>query len=118
MQPYIDAALAGDWVAQVTVVTRPDLDPDLLAHLMAQPDLDKQVQLAIAERRDIGTEVLGWAAGSDSGVVLHRVIVHTTSPLHLVRAIRYRAEAQERPVWDALAEHADRVLARRDREEV
>ena len=42
----------GDWLAQVTAVTRPALNADLLAAIIARPEVDEQIQLAIVERRD------------------------------------------------------------------
>jgi hypothetical protein len=106
-------ALEGDWLAQVTAVTRPDLSADLLAAIIAQPKVDEQVQLAIVERRDITVQTLDWAAGSDSAVVLHRVIGHDLAPLRTVRSIRDRAADLDRDIWEAVVEHADRVLQRR-----
>jgi hypothetical protein len=105
-------AREGDWLAQVTAVTRPDLRADLLAAIIAQPEVDEQVQLAIVERRDITTQTLDWAAGSDSAVVLHRGIGHALVPLRTVRSIRNRAAALDGDIWEAVVEHADRVLQR------
>jgi hypothetical protein len=111
---FEERALAGDWRAQVTVITRHHMDPGILAAILNQPGLHDQVQLAITERRDVTVEQLEFLAQrTESAVVINRIIQNRTVPLDVIEAIRDNASTLEGKVWSEVVEHADRVLARR-----
>lgn len=111
---YIQRALSGDWRAQITVLTRSSVDPEVLVAIMGKPELHEEVQLAIIGRRDAAVEQLEWVAHrTESAVVLNRTVGDDRTPVETVRAIRDRAAGLEGDRWSNLAEHADRVLLRR-----
>ena len=111
---FEELALAGDWRAQVTVITRHNVDPGVLAAILNQPELHESVQLAITERRDVSVEQLEFLAQrTESAVVINRIIQNRTVPLELIEAIRDNALTLEGKVWSEVVEHADRVLASR-----
>ena len=111
---FEELALAGDWRAQVTVITRHNVDPGVLAAILNQPELHDQVQLAITERGDVALEQLEFLAQrTESAVVINRIIQNRTVPLELIEAIRDNARTLEGRVWSEVVEHADRVLASR-----
>jgi hypothetical protein len=73
-----ERALAGDWRAQIAVITRQNVDPAVLAAVLNQPGLHEQVQLAITERRDVTVEQLEFLAQrTESAVVINRIIQPT-----------------------------------------
>jgi hypothetical protein len=111
---FEELALGGDWLAQVTVLTRHHVDPGILAAILNQPELHDSVQLAITERRDVTVEQLEFLAQrTESAVVINRIIQNRTVPLELIEAIRDNALTLEGKVWSEVVEHADRVLASR-----
>lgn len=110
----LERALAGDWRAQVAVVTRQTVDPDVMAAILNLPDLHQEVQLCIIERRDVTLEQLEFLAQrTSSGVVINRIIQNKIVPDELIEAIRDTAAGLEGKVWFEVTEHAGRVLARR-----
>ncbi|NMR32470.1 hypothetical protein [Crystallibacter degradans] len=107
-------ALAGDWRAQIAVITRPSVDPAVLAAILNQPGLHEQVQLAVTERRDVTVEQLEFLAQrTESAVVINRIIMNTMTPTEAIEAVRANALTLEGKIWSEVAEHADRVLAAR-----
>lgn len=107
-------ARAGDWKAQVTVLTRSTINPDLLAAIMSQPEIHDQVMLAIIGRRDSTSETMDWAAGrTSSAVVLNRIVQSDETDTETIKAIRGGAAAHSEDRWRYLVEHADRQLKRR-----
>lgn len=109
-----ELALAGDWRAQIAVITRPNVDPTVLAAILNQPELHEQVQLTITERRDVTVEQLEFLAQrTESAVVINRIIMNWTTPIEVIEAIRANALTLEGKVWFEVVEHADRVLAAR-----
>ncbi|WP_139006937.1 hypothetical protein [Arthrobacter crystallopoietes] len=109
-----ERALAGDWRAQIAVITRPNVEPAILTAILNQPGLHEQVQLAITERRDVTVEQLEFLAQrTESAVVINRIIMKTMTPIEVIEAIRANALTLEGKVWFEVAEHADRVLAGR-----
>lgn len=111
---FEERALAGDWRAQVTVLTRHHVDPGVLAAILNQPELHESVQLAVTERRDVTVEQLEFLAQrTDSAVVINRIIQNRAVPLELIEAIRDNALTLEGKVWFEVVEHAERVLTSR-----
>ena len=111
---FEELALGGDWLAQVTVLTRHNVDPGILGMILNRPELHESVQLAITERRDVTVEQLEFLAQrTESAVVINRIIQNRTVPLELIEAIRDNARTLEGKVWYEVVEHADRVLASR-----
>jgi hypothetical protein len=111
---FEELALAGDWRAQVTVITRHHVDPGVLAAILNRPGLHESVQLAVTERRDVTVEQLEFLAQrTESAVVINRIIQNRTVPVDVIEAIRENALTLEGKVWAEVVEHADRVLARR-----
>ena len=111
---FEEQALGGDWLAQVTVLTRHHVDPGILGVILNRPELHESVQLAITERRDVTVEQLEFLAQrTESAVVINRIIQNRTVPLELIEAIRDNALTLEGKVWYEVVEHADRVLASR-----
>ena len=111
---FEELALAGDWRAQVTVLTRHNVDPGILGVILNRPELHESVQLAITERRDVTVEQLEFLAQrTESAVVINRIIQNRSVPVELVEAIRENARTLEGKVWYEVVEHADRVLASR-----
>lgn len=103
------AALAGDWRAASTVLSRANVKPEILAALMT-PDAHLEVILAVLGRHDITLEHLAWAATFDNAQVLGRVVSNPKTTTALVREIRERAAAKDGEVWVELCAFADRVL--------
>ncbi|NMR32066.1 hypothetical protein [Crystallibacter degradans] len=102
-------ALEGDWRAQIAVITRPIVDPAVLAAILNQPGLHEQVQLVITERRDVTVEQLEFLAQrTASAVVINRIIMTTTTPIEVIEAIRANALTLEDKIWFEVAEHAGR----------
>lgn len=111
---FEERALAGDWRAQVTVLTRHNVDPGVLAAILNQPELHESAQLAITERRDVTVEQLEFLAQrTSSAVVINRIIQNRSVPLDLIEAIRDNARTLEGKVWFEVVQHADRVLISR-----
>ncbi|ERI35201.2 hypothetical protein IG195_21755 (plasmid) [Arthrobacter sp. TES] len=109
-----ESALAGDWRAQIAVITRPNVEPAVLAAILNQPGLHEQVQLAITERRDVTVEQLEFLAQrTESAMVINRIIMNATTPIEVIEAIRANALTLESKVWVEVVERADRVLAAR-----
>lgn len=109
-----ERALAGDWRAQIAVITRQTVDPAVLAAILNQPELHEQVQLAITERRDATVDQLEFLAPrTESAVVINRIIMNWTTPIEVIEAIRTNALTLEGKVWFEVVEHAGRVLAAR-----
>ena len=121
-QPYDAAlfeerALAGDWRAQITVLSRQSVDPVVLAAILNQPGLHHQVQLALTERGDVTVEQLEFLAQrAESAIVIHRIIQSSEVSVELIRAIRENALGLEGKIWFEVVEHADRVLVSREQE--
>lgn len=114
-EAYEAKALSGDWRAQVTVLTRSSIKPDVLSGIIGQPDLHQEVQLALIDRRDCSPEILDWVASrTSSAVVLNRIVMTDRTDVETVKAIRDSAEKLDEPRWRYLVEHADRVLKRRE----
>lgn len=114
---FEERALAGDWRAQITVLTRQSVDPDVLAAFLNQPGLHDQVQLVITERRDVTVEELEFLAQrTGSAVVINSIIGHPRTPVELIEAIRDKALTLEGKVWHEVAEYAGRVLAATEQE--
>lgn len=87
-------ARAGDWRAQITVLTRSTIDPDMLSAIMSQPELHDQVMLAIIERRGSTSETMDWAASrTSSAVVLNRIVQSDKTGPETIKAIRTGAAA-------------------------
>lgn len=111
---FIQRALSGDWRAQITVLTRSSINPEVLVAIMQQSPLHQEVQLAIIGRRDATVDQLELVAQrTESAVVLNRIVGDDRTPVETVGVIRERAVGLEGDIWRFLAQHADRVLARR-----
>lgn len=107
-------ARAGDWKAQITVLTRSSVDSEVLAAIMSQPEIHDQVMLAIIGRRDSTSETMDWAARrTSSAVVLNRIVQSDKTDPETIKAIRAGAAGPAEDRWRYLVEHADRQLKRR-----
>ncbi|MET4144418.1 hypothetical protein [Arthrobacter sp. UYCo732] len=91
-------AVAGDWHAAVSVLSRASVDPDVLAALMTD-DAHIEVRLALAMRSDVTAEQLAWCAQCESAFMLNRLVAHPTTPLTTVKDIRDRSADREGEVW-------------------
>lgn len=58
-------AIAGDWKAAASVLSRASVDPEVLSQLMT-PDAHLEVRIALASRSDVTAEQLDWCAQCDS----------------------------------------------------
>jgi hypothetical protein len=105
------AALAGDWRAAASVLSRSVVKPEVLAALMT-PEAHREVVLGVLGRPDVTPEQIAWAATFDDAHALGRIVSNPKTPLALVRDIRDRAAAKEGDVWVHLRDYADRVLNR------
>lgn len=111
MDVFEARALQGDWLAAVTVLSRPSIGPEVLEALMT-PDADKEVVLGVLSRPDVTVEHIAWAASFDNAQVLGRVASNPKTPMSLVREIRERAQGRPEDIWVHLAAYCGRVLAR------
>jgi hypothetical protein len=106
------AALAGDWRAASTVLSRASVKPEILTALMTT-DAHLEVVLAVLGRQDITLEQLAWASSFDNAQVLGRVVSNPKSSTALIRDIRERVAVKDGEIWVELRAFADRVLSRR-----
>ncbi|MET4144424.1 hypothetical protein [Arthrobacter sp. UYCo732] len=109
-------ALAGDWRAAISVLSRAALKPEVLAALMNN-DAHIEVRLALAMRSDVSAEQLAWCAQTDSTHMLNRLVAHPRTPLSTIKGIRDRSGGMEGEVWTLLDSYAERTAERRVREQ-
>lgn len=106
-------AIAGDWHAAVSVLSRASLKPEVLTQLMV-PDAHDEVRIALAMRTDVTPAQLKWAADCDSPFLLNRLVAHPKTPIDTVRDIRAKAKERTGEVWEMLEEYAARTLDQSD----
>lgn len=105
-------AIAGDWKAAISVLSRASLKPEVRAALMTD-DAHDEVRIALAMRSDVAPDELDWCARTtDSTFILNRLVSHPRTPTATLRAIRTKALANTGDPWERLAEYATRVLDR------
>lgn len=104
-------ALAGDWKAAVSVLSRSSLRAEVIAGLMAG-DAHDEVRIALAMRSDVTPEQLSWVAQCDNTFILNRLVAHPKTPLSTVRDIRDRAADRECEHRTLLQEYAGRTVER------
>lgn len=115
MDEFETRALQGDWLAALTVLSRPNIKPEVLEALMV-PGADKEVVLGVLSRPDVTPDQIAWAASFDNAQILGRVVSNPKTPLPLVREIRERAEVRPEDVWVHLAAYCGRVIDRAAKE--
>ncbi|UZX02482.1 hypothetical protein F8G81_07520 [Arthrobacter sp. CDRTa11] len=108
-------AIAGDWKAAISVLSRASLKPEVLSVLMTE-DAHIEVRLALAMRPDVTPEQLAWCAETDDAHMLNRLIAHPRTPLSTIKGIRDRSEGMAGEVWTLLHAYATRTAERRVRE--
>jgi hypothetical protein len=74
-ETFEKAALAGDWKAAISVLSRASVDPAVLAQLMTN-DAHDEVRIALAMRDEVTPEQLTWCAQCDSPFILNRLVSH------------------------------------------
>lgn len=109
-------ALAGDWHAAVSVLSRATLKPEVLSALMTD-DAHIEIRIALAMRSDVTPEQLSWCSETDNTFILNRLVSHPKTPLGTVKGIRDRSEGMEGEVWTMLHDFADRTVERLVREQ-
>jgi hypothetical protein len=113
-------AIAGDWNAAISVLSRASLDPEVLRQLMTD-HAHIEVGIALAMRADVTAEQLTWCSQCDSAFVLNRLVSHPKTPLATVKSIRDRSEGRTEgrteATWAMLHEYAERTIQRRVREQ-
>jgi hypothetical protein len=110
------AALAGDWHAAVSVLSRASLKPKVLEALMVD-DAHIEVRIALAMRPDVTPEQIEWCAQCESPFLLNRLVSHPRTPLSTLRDIRDRSEGRTEATWAMLNEYAQRTVERLVREQ-
>ncbi|AOY72058.1 hypothetical protein ARZXY2_2528 [Arthrobacter sp. ZXY-2] len=111
MDEFETKALAGDWRAACTVLSRASIRPEVLDALMTR-DAHVEVVFAVLSRWGVTLDHLAWAATFDDPRILGRVVSNPKTPLSMVRDIRERAEGRPEDVWVHLEAYCGRVLAR------
>ncbi|MFJ4026008.1 hypothetical protein ACIPWF_00870 [Paenarthrobacter sp. NPDC089989] len=111
MDEYERKALAGDWRAACTVLSRAAIKPEVLEALMTS-DAHVEVVSGVMGRWGLTVEQLAWAATFDDCRILGRVVSNPKTPLPIVREIRERAAARPEDVWVHLEAYCGRVLDR------
>lgn len=109
------AAIAGDWRAAVSVLSRATVKPEVLEALMV-PGAHDEVRIALAARTDVTPEQLDWCSQCDSPFILNRLVSHPCTPLATIKDIRDRSADLEGEVWTMLHDYATRTVERRVRE--
>lgn len=113
---YERRAIAGEWRAAVTILSRASVNPDVLKALMT-PEAHDEVRLAIAMRPDLTPGQTDWIASTtDSTFVLNRMVAHGKAATNTLRDIRSRALEESGETWRMLAEYATGTLERGGRE--
>jgi hypothetical protein len=105
-------AIAGEWKAAISVLSRASLKPEVLQRLMVD-EAHTEVRIALAMRDDVTPEQLQWCAHCDSAFLLNRLVSHPKTPLSTVKDIRDRSADRDGDVWTVLHEYAERVMERR-----
>lgn len=106
-------ARTGTLRERITVASRHNCPPEVLAYLMANDD-SEQVKREIISRMDVTPERLVWAARTSKDAnTLGRVIGSRLTPLETVREIQACAAEREGEVWTELVAFAGRVIKRR-----
>ncbi|MFJ4168474.1 hypothetical protein ACIPY3_03080 [Paenarthrobacter sp. NPDC089714] len=111
MDEYETEALAGDWRAACTVLSRAAIKPEVLEALITL-DAHYEVVFGVLGRHGVTVEHLTWAASFDDPRILGRVVSNPKTPTSLVREIQARAAARPEDVWIHLAAYCSRVLHR------
>lgn len=111
MDEFETKALAGDWRAACTVLSRASIRPEVLGALMT-PDAHVDMLFAVLSRWGVSVEHIAWAVTFDNPRILGRVVSNPKTPLSMVREIRERAAGRPEDVWVHLAAYCGRVLDR------
>jgi hypothetical protein len=110
-ESFEQQAIAGDWHAAVSVLSRASLKPEVLQQLMVD-DAHDEVRIALAMRADVTPAQLEWVSQCDNTFILNRLVSHPRTPTSTIRDIRTKALERDGETWRMLAEYASRTLER------
>ena len=105
-------AVAGDWQAAVSVLSRPSLKPEARTALQT-PEAHDELRMALLAGADVAPGEIEWAASpTESTFILNRIVAHGRTDSSTISAIRDRSAEREGETWEMLKAYATRVLDR------